>query len=75
MNTNSQTENMNLSQQDCATDEIVMNADSMPASVTAKIGGTESRQSPDSAVQEKPVDFRYVPHGHGPCSCCGQLGE
>lgn len=24
---------------------------------------------------EKPVDYRYVPHGQGPCSCCGPYGE
>jgi hypothetical protein len=22
-----------------------------------------------------PVDFRHVPHGHGPCSCCGPYSE
>jgi hypothetical protein len=23
----------------------------------------------------KPVDYRYVPHGQGPCDCCGPYGE
>lgn len=26
-------------------------------------------------MDDKPVDFRYVPHGHGPCTCCGPYGE
>ncbi|GGI53603.1 hypothetical protein GCM10011430_07770 [Oxalicibacterium solurbis] len=24
---------------------------------------------------EKPVDYRYVRHGHGPCACCGPHSE
>ncbi|MNR78127.1 hypothetical protein D3C72_88130 [compost metagenome] len=25
--------------------------------------------------EEKPVDYRRVQHGHGPCSCCGPYSE
>jgi len=73
MNTNLQTENMDLLQQNGMADEHIIDADHVAA--TAEIAATESTSSPGSIDQEKPVDFRYVPHGHGPCSCCGQLGE
>lgn len=26
-------------------------------------------------LSEKPVDYRYIPHGHGPCHCCGPYSE
>lgn len=35
----------------------------------------ESKPSPITEVKEKPVDFRYVAHGDGPCSCCGPWTE
>lgn len=75
MNTNLQNENMDLLQQDGAMDEFAVEADRIPVTVNTEIAATKSTQSPDHSDQKKPVDFRYVPHGHGPCSCCGQLGE
>ena len=29
----------------------------------------------DEGEAEKPVDYRRVQHGHGPCSCCGPYSE
>lgn len=28
-----------------------------------------------AAAEEKPVDYRYVRHGQGPCDCCGPHSE
>jgi hypothetical protein len=29
----------------------------------------------EEGESEKPVDYRRVQHGHGPCSCCGPYSE
>lgn len=29
----------------------------------------------NDSVESKPVDFRRVQHGHGPCACCGPYSE
>lgn len=31
--------------------------------------------SKPETVAQPPIDFRYVQHGHGPCSCCGPYSE
>lgn len=43
--------------------------------------GEADRKTEEAAVEavatesEKPVDYRYVRHGQGPCSCCGPHSE
>lgn len=57
------------------TDDVVI-AESVPSTTTVKMHRTlENQASQKIDVKEKAVDFRYVPHGDGPCSCCGPWSE
>lgn len=48
-----------------------------PAEKNAAAGTQRMPKTTEEQVQEAvlPVDFRYVQHGHGPCSCCGPSSE
>lgn len=75
MNTKSKTENMHVLQKNCATDDVPVGAEEKFAVAKTANSKMTDRESLDRDDQKKPVDFRYVPHGHGPCSCCGPLSE
>lgn len=56
------------------TEDVVI-AESVPSTTTVKMHTLENQASQKIDVKEKAVDFRYVPHGDGPCSCCGPWSE
>lgn len=38
--------------------------------------GAQYKRVPKTVEEQtRPIDFRNVPHGHGPCSCCGPYSE
>lgn len=56
--------------------DVVVVADSAISSTSKSVDDkAEIQASPNTEAEEKSIDFRYLPHGDGPCSCCGPWSE
>lgn len=68
--------NAGLQQRNRRAGDAHANVDVIPAGDTPPAPAqTASDNLPATEASDRAVDFRYVPHGHGPCSCCGPWSE